>query len=228
VIPEGAYPILDMIASGESGGRYDELYGGGRFEDYSWHPNVPVPIPGSDLHSTAAGKYQLLDSTWDHEAWKLGLTDFSPASQDEAAWDLAETTYRDKTGRDLLEDWRNGDAAAIRTALSGQWPSLRSGASGGAVALGGLGFGAIGSTRTGMEREAAAVPKIKMPEKGPAVHALPALPALPKSTQAEIPERSFRRVAAPRFAHVHIPAGNLAANFRSNLAAIRGRSRIRG
>lgn len=114
--------VLDQIAKGEAPS-YNTLYGGGTFSDMSRHPGIVMPIQGGRGVTTAAGRYQFLESTWDSEAKKLGLADFSPASQDSAAWDLAQTTYRATTGRDLL-----GDAKMQNVnwgALSGQWTSLR-------------------------------------------------------------------------------------------------------
>lgn len=52
--------------------------------DYSDHPRVLVALrPG--LRSTAAGRYQLLARFYDAYKKKLGLPDFSPASQDAIA-----------------------------------------------------------------------------------------------------------------------------------------------
>lgn len=112
--------VLKRIASGEATS-YNELYGGGSFNSMIDHPRVRVRL-GPDSYTTAAGLYQMLAPTWDAEAKKLGLTNFSPASQDAAAWDLAKTTYEKQTGRDLV-----GDAAQGKvdwSALAGQWPSL--------------------------------------------------------------------------------------------------------
>jgi muramidase (phage lysozyme) len=85
-------------------------YGGKTFDDYSQHPNIAEPIrsgPNAGKTSSAAGRYQFIKSTWDAQAKKLGLTDFSPASQDKAAWDLAATEYKKFSGHDLLTDLKN-------------------------------------------------------------------------------------------------------------------------
>lgn len=114
--------VLDRIASGESPD-YSTIYGEHKFSSYADHPRIPIPIEGRPgWHSDAAGRYQFLSSTWDPLAKRLGLRNFSPANQDSAAWDLANSTYRAKTGRDLLQDQLAGKTNWA--ALGGQWPSL--------------------------------------------------------------------------------------------------------
>lgn len=119
--PEQEY-VLNTIAAGEAPS-YDTLYGGHRFKSYASHPAIPIPIGDSGLTSTAAGRYQLLKKTWDAQAQKLGLKDFSPDSQDAAAWNLATETYAKQTGRNLDLDAK---AHSVEwSALEHQWPSLR-------------------------------------------------------------------------------------------------------
>ena len=116
--------VLAKIASGEAH-RYTEVYNGPDFADYSDHPrqrHVITEGPHKGETSDASGLYQFLSSTWDQQARKLGLKDFSPASQDVAAWDLAATTYKQTTGRDLLADAQAGKVDYSK--LAGQWPSL--------------------------------------------------------------------------------------------------------
>lgn len=125
--------LLNTIAGPESGGKYNVIYGGGTFDDFSHHPNQAVRIqtgPNAGRTSSAAGKYQFLGSTWDDQAKKLGLTDFSPVNQDKAAWNLAAETYKAKTGNDLATVLQSGDPQAIAgvgPALAGQWTSLPGG-----------------------------------------------------------------------------------------------------
>lgn len=118
--------VLNKIASGEATS-YNELYGGGRFTDYSQHPNIRLYTP-EGTPTTAAGRYQFTNGTWQEEAQKLGLKDFSPASQDKAAWDLANTTYKQETGRDLTTDAKAGKVDW--KALGGRWTSLANAADG--------------------------------------------------------------------------------------------------
>lgn len=121
--------LLDTIAGPESAGRYNVMYGGKRFSDYSDHPRVAVPIksgPNVGKTSSAAGKYQFLGSTWDQYKKKLGLPDFSPQSQDQAAWALAKDSY----GGNLDAVLQSGDPKAIAqvgTKLRNIWTSLPGG-----------------------------------------------------------------------------------------------------
>ena len=83
---------------------YQIFYGGARFNDLSDHPvntgeMKPVKLPdamcraagfGPGCVTTAAGAYQIIRPTWNRLRDKLGLADFSPASQDRAAVELLE------------------------------------------------------------------------------------------------------------------------------------------
>ncbi len=129
-LPKEAYALLETIAGPESSGQYDVIYGGSKFGDYSDHPRQYVTItsgPNKGQKSSAAGKYQFLGSTWDDQAQKLGLTDFSPASQDAAAWNLAQEEYKRDTGRDLLSDLQAGDTSRVTSSLRNQWTSMPGG-----------------------------------------------------------------------------------------------------
>jgi muramidase (phage lysozyme) len=126
--------LLDAIAAGESayggGPGYDVMYGGGRISGFADHPRQYIPIasgPNAGRKSSAAGRYQFLANTWDENARELGLTDFSPESQDQAAWHLANKTYQRKTGRDLLGDLQAGRTQDVAPALAGVWTSIPGG-----------------------------------------------------------------------------------------------------
>lgn len=62
---------------------YSTIYGGGLFSGFADHPRKAVTKWGRT--STAAGAYQFLSSVWDETREKMGLSDFSPRSQDMGA-----------------------------------------------------------------------------------------------------------------------------------------------
>lgn len=131
-IPAEGAAFLDAMSGPESGGKYNVIYGGKSFSSFADHPRVAVPIPvgpNTGKTSSAAGRYQFIGSTWDRAAKATGVKDFSPASQDKAAWWLAQNDYKANTGRDLLTDLKSKDPATIagvRKALAPTWESLGS------------------------------------------------------------------------------------------------------
>lgn len=134
-VPPAGMALLDTIAGSESPD-YNTVHGGGKFNSFADHPRTAVPIasgPNAGKTSSAAGRYQFLGSTWDEVKKETGLTDFSPGSQDQAAWFLADKTYRQKTsGRDLAQDLETAKtnpefANGIGKMLSGVWTSLPGG-----------------------------------------------------------------------------------------------------
>lgn len=126
--------LLETIYGPESKGRYNVMYGGSTFEDYSDHPRQHHKIesgPNKGQTSTAAGAGQINEPTWDEQAKKLGLKDFFPLSQDKANWNLAAERYERATeGKSLSEALRSGDPKIIANVgriLSGTWTSLPGG-----------------------------------------------------------------------------------------------------
>jgi muramidase (phage lysozyme) len=74
----------------EANGRYDVIAGypahaDAIFTDFSEHPYVLAPNRPRYIGTTASGAYQMVRQTWALARDNLGLTDFSPASQDAAA-----------------------------------------------------------------------------------------------------------------------------------------------
>ena len=83
---------------------YSIFYGGSKFQSFRDHPVITGEkrgVPLSDAMcksaglkpgcvSTAAGAYQLIKPTWVRLRDKLGLPDFSPLSQDQAAVELLD------------------------------------------------------------------------------------------------------------------------------------------
>lgn len=131
-LPPEARALLDTI-SGAEGSSYRSLVGQGKnnkeITDLGKHPNkVGMVTPRGP--STAAGRYQITGSTWRRMAGKMGITDFSPESQDKVAWALAQEDYQARTGRNLLEDLKSNDPKVkeqIGQSLSGTWTSLPGG-----------------------------------------------------------------------------------------------------
>jgi muramidase (phage lysozyme) len=124
---EQAY--LDMIAAcegtaGDYG--YRALFGytpsNNRVFDngYATHPNIRVPYAnpdGSSNYSTAAGRYQIIHSTFLDLQAKLGTVDFSPQTQDAMALRLIQDAG-------ALPDVDAGNLQAAIDATSGLWASL--------------------------------------------------------------------------------------------------------
>jgi len=129
--------FLSMIrhAEGTTGANgYRKRFGGGFFSGFVDHPRIAVQFvdgAGRKLWTSAAGAYQFMAvspipnaygkftkvDTWDRVARKLGLTDFSPDSQDRAALYLI-----DEAG--ALNDVRAGRFADAVHKVRKIWASL--------------------------------------------------------------------------------------------------------
>lgn len=102
---------------GEAG--YRTMFGGGKFDtSKGWsHPDKVVRTSG--YASSAAGAYQFLTPTWQGTAKTLGLTDFSPKSQDLAALYLIDKK------RGALEPFLKGEKfGTVINKLAPEWASL--------------------------------------------------------------------------------------------------------
>jgi hypothetical protein len=109
--------FLDFLGKAE-GADYNVIVGGKKFDDFSRHPNV-VGLRTKEGPSTAAGKYQIVKTTYDDIAPKLGIKDFSPQSQDKIAVALIER-------RGALSDVLAGDWKTAIDKLGKEWASLPS------------------------------------------------------------------------------------------------------
>jgi muramidase (phage lysozyme) len=109
--------FLDFLGKAE-GADYNVIVGGSKFEDFTKHPNI-VGLRTKEGPSTAAGKYQITNQTYRDFAPKLGITDFSPESQDRIAVAIMER-------HGALQDVVKGDYNAAIGKLGGRWASLPS------------------------------------------------------------------------------------------------------
>lgn len=125
--------FLNAIRYGEgthSENGYSILFGGRRFYDYDTHPAMAgwggVRLSdaqcanagfGSGCVSTAAGAYQINRPTYNRVAAKLGITDFTPASQDRIAVELISE-------KGAINDVETGDIAAAVKKVRKVWASL--------------------------------------------------------------------------------------------------------
>lgn len=85
--------FLDAIGSAEGTDThgYNTAFGGGKLESLADHPRQLhdfTQTDGTPNKTSAAGRYQFLQNTWDDVAGTLGLKDFGPESQDIAAVEL--------------------------------------------------------------------------------------------------------------------------------------------
>lgn len=99
---------------------YNVMFGGGRFEDLSRHPDKVIRSPGG-YSSAAAGAYQFLPGTFAEVQQKLGLKDFGQRAQDLAM--LAKVRQRVPGG--LAAITKAGTLTPeIQAALSPEWASF--------------------------------------------------------------------------------------------------------
>lgn len=114
------YAFLGMlrVSEGTAGPNgYRTLVGGTLFDSFADHPRVLIALPNLGIKSSAAGAFQMLARTWDGVRAKLGLPDFSPASQDRAAIELIRQ-------RGALGDVRAGRFAVAVEKCKKEWASL--------------------------------------------------------------------------------------------------------
>ena len=113
-----AFMQMIRVSEGTAGpDGYRTIVGGSLFDDYSDHPRQKIWIPSINDYSSAAGAFQIIRRTWDGVQGKLGLPDFSPASQDLACVEL----IRQRGGLRLA---MNGQFAAAVEKCRKEWASL--------------------------------------------------------------------------------------------------------
>jgi len=130
--------LMRTISASESNtdNPYALLYGGKTVNDLSRHPEQCITIvngPNEVNCSTAAGRYQMINTTWYREAQNYhpapppnyafwGSYDFSPLYQDQVvhAW-LVDS---DVWGMDIAATLAAGDVNTVLKRLSGTWTSL--------------------------------------------------------------------------------------------------------
>jgi muramidase (phage lysozyme) len=129
--------LMRTISASEANDRrpYSIIYGGAHVSDLSHHPNRCVPIvkgPNIKNCTTAAGRYQMLNTTWDEKAqryhpqpsgfmfWKS--YSFEPEFQDAVvhAW-LSDSRV---WGVDISSLLQQGKVNQVLRLLSGTWTSL--------------------------------------------------------------------------------------------------------
>lgn len=86
-LPAAVRAFLDTLAYSEgTDEKYNFIFTHAVFQSYTDHPRKRKCA--GKLCSDAAGRYQFLSDTWDPLAKDLGLTDFTPPSQDKAVIEL--------------------------------------------------------------------------------------------------------------------------------------------
>lgn len=116
--------FLRVIREGESSQEpvaYRMRWGGlgkpaAYFDDFSRHPRIFEPTTGG-RQSSAAGAYQIVATTYDSIAPSLGITDFTPTSQDALAIALIDR-------RGALDDVMAGRIRTAIADLRAEWTSL--------------------------------------------------------------------------------------------------------
>jgi muramidase (phage lysozyme) len=124
----GLYSGLQQAIAGAEGtilgGKpgYNVMFGGGKFKDFSRHPDKVISSPGG-YSSAAAGAYQFLPGTFAGAQKRLGLRDFSPESQILAMLDLVKSRLDPIGG--LAAITKAGTLTPqIQEALAPEWASF--------------------------------------------------------------------------------------------------------
>ena len=108
---------LKYVNAYEGSPKPTHLFGYKEFNDLSKHPNVKIPFTNKGDTTTAAGTYQILAPTWEEQARKQGLKDFSPENQERAAVGIMRDTG-------ALDAFKAGDYEKGRQLLGKSWASI--------------------------------------------------------------------------------------------------------
>lgn len=114
---------------------YNVIYGGKQVEDLQEHPQLCVTIvagPNRGNCSTAAGRYQMLDFTWNRTAqqyhpqpsgfWRWKTYSFEAEYQDAVVHGWLSDTHA--WNQDISQLLREGEINQVLKLLSGTWTSL--------------------------------------------------------------------------------------------------------
>jgi muramidase (phage lysozyme) len=130
--------LMRTISTSEANDRqpYSLLYGGGRAKSLDRHPSICVKIrngPNKNNCSTAAGRYQTINTTWAEIAKRYGASQsgwfwdrrysFAPIEQDRMvhAWLSDRRVWG---GMDIQKELRQGNLTVVLKRLSSTWTSL--------------------------------------------------------------------------------------------------------
>ena len=109
--------FLDYINKYEGSPKENQTVGYHQFDDLSKHPNRRVKFNKRGDKSTAAGAYQIINRTWQDQAKKQGLTDFSLENQKRAAIGVLKETG-------ALDALMNNDFEKAKQRAARAWASI--------------------------------------------------------------------------------------------------------
>lgn len=114
--------FLDTIALSEGtkgigDDGYNVLVGGSLFDGYEDHPRKSIFLPKLNIHSTAAGRYQVLARYFDVYKNQLGLPDFGHDSQDRIARQMISECH-------AFPDIESGNIADAIMKCGSRWASF--------------------------------------------------------------------------------------------------------
>jgi muramidase (phage lysozyme) len=112
--------FLDMIQKAEGAKGYDYGFNNTKLKSLDGHPGVSssfTETDGKKNSTTAAGKYQFLEKTWNGVRDKLGLTSFKGPEQEAAAVELLRESG-------ALDAVRGGDWSTALAKSGKIWASL--------------------------------------------------------------------------------------------------------